>query len=737
MKKRSRNHLRKALSRAGIFFNNFGIYIFAITWVITLLLGYFGYYRYYQLNGMEISYSSILYDSLALFTLKGGDLEWSSGYVLALDMARWTALIVYFWAAALIVSRALLGPLRRFRLWLCTDHVIVCGMGRIGSRFAKAMSEDSQVVAIDKGQLVTLDDEARRGSIILVHGNATDEKILRRSGIKRAKYVVTALGDDSANAEIAVQTRLLVKDRSRDPLTCFVHIQDPDLCEVLRVNEYNSDNHSTQLEFYNVVENGARTILNEFPAFQEGGLGNDVQARVMIIGLDAVGKELVLRAAKRWWPRYQTYGKRLQMVLVDTDVNAAIESMCGLHPNLRSVCSFEPIPMDVSKLKAATVEELGWLVPPPSSIYICAPNDSEGLSLAFLLRKRLGNEGAPIVVRMNSDSKPAALLGEEGRNAGWSNIYPFGFWERTCTKALITYGSREVMGQAIHEEYCLEQRTRGTLTEASGKSWDELSEELRQSNRAQADHIITKAKAIDCSIEAVTEWSSSIIALTPYEVHKLSRIEHDRWSNEKIKKGWRYGKVRDDGLRIHDDLIPWTELSDVAKYKDIATVQKIPRILARVDLRLVHKDMALQVAKALLIEKMRYEQKKDGDLNLSSAWMDMADTDRTRYLDVAKAMIASIEGIGCRISGTGSVEEELGAFSPVEVEQANARYNSLMAIDDGKDLAVDASGWPKILSRMDLALFRNEDARKLMEGDREAMLMGFDESELENPFASM
>jgi hypothetical protein len=144
------------------------------------------------------------------------------------------------------------------------------------------------------------------------------------------------------------------------------------------------------------------------------------------------------------------------------------------------------------------------------------------------------------------------------------------------------------------------------------------------------------------------------------------------------------------------------------------------------------------MAKALLIEKMRrYEQKKDGDLNLTSAWMDLADAERRRYLDMAKAMIASIEGIGCCVTGKGSVEEELGAFSPVEVEHANIRYNSLMAIDGREDLPVDASGWPKILSMMDLALFRYEDARKLMEGDREAMLMAFDESDLEDPFSTL
>ncbi len=212
----------------------------------------------------------------------------------------------------------------------------------------------------------------------------------------------------------------------------------------------------------------------------------------------------------------------------------------------------------------------------PSIIYICAPNDSDGLSLALMLRRRLGNDGAPIVVRLNADSKPAALLGEEGRNAGLSNIHTFGFWDRTCTKALIQHGSREVMGQAIHEEYCLEQQVRGTLTQASKTPWDDLSEELRESNRAQADHIIAKAKAIGCRVDALTDWASNPFSLTPYEVHKLSRMEHGRWCQEKTRKGWRYGTVRDDAMKVHDDLHPWEDLSQEAKYKDIATVKKIP-----------------------------------------------------------------------------------------------------------------------------------------------------------------
>ncbi len=88
-------------------------------------------------------------------------------------------------------------------------------------------------------------------------------------------------------------------------------------------------------------------------------------------------------------------------------------------------------------------------------------------------------------------------------------------------------------------------------------------------------------------------------------------MEHDRWCKEKLRKGWRYGKVRDDADNVHDDLCPWKELSYEAKHKDIATVKKIPRILVRVDLRLVHQNITLLIAKALLIEEIKRSEREE------------------------------------------------------------------------------------------------------------------------------
>ena len=270
-----------------------GIYIFAGAWFFTVILGYIGYSQYYELRGEDLTALDLLYDTLQLFTLKGGDLDLSDDYVLALDIARWTALIVFFWAMALLLSRAFLEPLWRLRLWLCSDHIIVCGLGKMGSRYAKTLSDDYQVVIIDQA-VERLDDVLEAKSVIFIQGDPTEEGVLLKAGVRRAKYLIPALGDDGRNAEVAVQARQLVGARKGDALTCFLHVLDPVLCHVLRVNEFNSGGGSMRLEFYSVYEIGARAILNEYPAFIENDSNDDVAPRMMVVGLDDASKALVV-----------------------------------------------------------------------------------------------------------------------------------------------------------------------------------------------------------------------------------------------------------------------------------------------------------------------------------------------------------------------------------------------------------------------------------------------------------
>jgi len=45
---------------------------------------------------------------------------------------------------------------------------------------------------------------------------------------------------------------------------------------------------------------------------------------------------------------------------------------------------------------------------------------------------------------------------------------------------------------------------------------------------------------------------------------------HNNWMEMKIKQGWIYGNVKDFDKKTHPDLVPFNELPDIEKRKDIA-----------------------------------------------------------------------------------------------------------------------------------------------------------------------
>jgi hypothetical protein len=61
----------------------------------------------------------------------------------------------------------------------------------------------------------------------------------------------------------------------------------------------------------------------------------------------------------------------------------------------------------------------------------------------------------------------------------------------------------------------------------------------------------------------------------------LARLEHDRWSRERIENGWWYGPERDDEKKIHEALIPWIDVPDRYKQMDRGAVSMLPELLMK------------------------------------------------------------------------------------------------------------------------------------------------------------
>ncbi len=83
------------------------------------------------------------------------------------------------------------------------DHVIVCGWGRVGQSIAHYLQTS-------RSDVVVVDTDAERLENVngpYVHGDATDENVLRAAGIDRARVLITALNADADNLYVTLTGR--------------------------------------------------------------------------------------------------------------------------------------------------------------------------------------------------------------------------------------------------------------------------------------------------------------------------------------------------------------------------------------------------------------------------------------------------------------------------------------------------------------------------------------------------
>lgn len=150
-------------------------------------------------------------------------------------------------------------------------------------------------------------------------------------------------------------------------------------------------------------------------------------------------------------------------------------------------------------------------------------------------------------------------------------------------------GTHELVARAIHEEYIALQKKAGETPETnlSMRPWDELPRRLKESNLRQVEDIWRAFHTINCSIALSTDSREPLFAFTESEVEFLSEREHEQWMAERLKKGWVYGRVRDDQQKIHNCIIPWDQLPEVEREKDRNAVRALPAILAKVYLKII------------------------------------------------------------------------------------------------------------------------------------------------------
>jgi hypothetical protein len=559
--------------------------------IFSLVLGFIGFRKYFNNLGETRSLFDIFYLAIQLFTLESGSV---SGLVnWELEVARLLAPAIAAYAAIKALALIFQEQLQAFRMKFIRDHVVICGLGRRGVLLVEKFREAGNRVAaieLDEGNGF-LNQCKDQGALVFV-GNAADRELLRKARIHKAKYLISVCGDDGVNAEVAVRSRELVGDRERKVVTSIVHISDPQLCHLLREQEIETGKlDAFRLEFFNVYDSGARAWLKDFPLFGEADDPRSSRPHLLVVGVGKLGESLIVQTVKKWRTLFPEGGEKICITLVDIKAESIKELLYLRYPQLEKACDLAALQMDVesSDFQHAdflyeSLEKCGV-----TNIFICLDNDSLSLSTALKLLQQIKKLKVSVVARMAREAGLATLLrGEDQDDGSIAVIHTFGLLDRTCQPEEVLAGTNELIAQAVHKDYLHRQKKKGETPETNPSmvKWEELPEELKESNRQQADHIGEKLKEMSCGIIPLTDWDEKLFEFTDAELEIMAKMEHDRYIFEREQKTWKKGPKNIQKKKT-PSLIPWEDMSPEMKGESREPARNLPFYLAEVGFKII------------------------------------------------------------------------------------------------------------------------------------------------------
>jgi voltage-gated potassium channel Kch len=547
-----------------------------LTWVVLILvvatlgLGLIGYEQVARSLGQGGSEGfasagwlahrlDILYRTLGLFA-PGATNTYDNLYLI---VGRWTGVVVSFLAVVKLLARRLEAGLLRLRLGVSQQHTVVIGLGEKGKGFLRDALTRGRVVGVDR-VLPSLEslELAHTRRPLLVSGDAEEDAVLRKVGVDRACRVVMATPDDLANLSIAKAVAKSVSNGRGRPLDLIVHISDPTL-RVEGVSEVPLRN-GLQLRPFSIPALAARQLHAAYPFSPLARLLGASQVHLVLVGFNAHSEELLVQLVRIGPAQDQN----LPLVSIFTEYPAQLEAqLLRRYPALPSLLGS----LDLHELPSGAdfIEDDLVQVEGPSrerrvtAIVVSARSDTEAIVGARRLRKVKTSHGrwlAPIYVQLKRPVVAKQSVSPFASTKRLSQvIQPFAEIHDLCSEQGLQ-SWHEVLAQALHDRYRTAPNLRAEPGTPAACPWYELREEYRESNRRAVDHLQVTLDSLGYIIRGERPLLARPLSLAPSEQEVVERLEHASWSASKKLAGWRQGARRDEGRKLHEELVPFDEL---------------------------------------------------------------------------------------------------------------------------------------------------------------------------------
>jgi hypothetical protein len=572
---------------------------------IALVLGYIGYFQAGFGNVQSI------YMTIRMFLLTINVLDFSNDFV---KYGNYLAFLVKLYILLKLILTILNELVKSIRIGRSNRHIVICGLSNKGFQLVHDFREKKEnVLVIEKDEKNELITDAERLGAYVILGDATDKELLMKSRVFSAKYVIIVSNDDSVNISIALATysicvtykRKLRQSQKADfekstflpsikkmknKTQCVVHIQNLELIDLLEHHQIFTDqNPLFELNLFNTYENIARYLYIKYPPYLLTDTNSQESPPIhfLIVGFNFLSESIIVQNAQIGHYANQT---KTHLTIIDSDIESKKINFFQRYPRIEELCEFNFLDEAIENVEISqnTITTDEKRIPITSAV-VCENNDMKCLSTSLLLLKKIKDEEIFIFMYLMHDIGLSLFLNKEF--ADYSRLIPFGMIETISTKEFVIGEKLNSLAKTIHSNY-VESMIK-TFQDDSYQDimqpWELLTNEIKDSNKKQADHILVKIHIIGAKIQKQTNSDSSNFSFSQEEIELLARIEHNRWLTNRYLGGWTFGNERNSKEKITPDLIEYDSLDEDAKEKDRNTITNIPKYLRDLNLEIVRE----------------------------------------------------------------------------------------------------------------------------------------------------
>lgn len=157
------------------------------------------------------------------------------------------------------------------------------------------------------------------------------------------------------------------------------------------------------------------------------------------------------------------------------------------------------------------------------------------------------------------------------------------FWE-LCERDLFFRDAAKQLAEGLHEDWFTGLSDEQRRTNPKAKPWSDVDPDTRNASLAQALRIPELVALAGLRVVQGDPLSPNKEKLVRQRLHEYAHIiaeaEHNHWMVERLLSGWRYAPKRDDAKKLHPRLVPYPQLPDSEKIKDLSVIkgQDVPHI---------------------------------------------------------------------------------------------------------------------------------------------------------------